>query len=837
MTFVDLTGLLEGVRKKTYAAGPAVTARCPACEGAKGPHLLAYEGSDGWWHVSCIKGCSEDSILGALGLKTEDRRTGYPPQPARRGWPPSLPEGRRAPETPAPKPNSPKPKSVDYIYRDMAGMPVIKKVRWYKWEEKDGLWSWRKQFTQHSWVKGHWEVGKAGAGERAKIIYNLPAVREAVLAGEEVYINEGEKACDAMAFYELVGTCQPEGVGKGVRLETRWLPEHTKEFAGALVTIVADRDAVGEAYASYVGSCLLGVATRVRIVQSATLGEKDDGFDHLKAQFTPGDFVVRDDLLDNSCCRTNGAGREVASGGASRNALAGKGKKPPGDGGSRVEVIEDREPRDFPLTETGNAERLVYYFGQDLRWCPDLGNWLVWEGHRWKEDKTGDSLVQQKALATARLIQKQAYAGYRKVDEEEDGGTRSIFGKKMTKSERARMFKYGLDAEDHAQRRNMVSLAKWIPGVAVLAEDFDADDMLCGVPNGVIDLRTGELRRGRRDDLISKRLGCDYDPDAQCPEFDEFLAWALGWPAAPAPGLSGEKLQEFNDLVGFVDTLMGYTLSGSAQEELFVFAHGSGGNGKGTLFRLIEAIMGDYAKTLTDQTLMVQKSTQIPQDIAQLKGMRLAIVHETMEGAQFNESLLKTLSGRDRITARLLHQNETTFDPHFTLWIAGNHKPVIRTFDRGFDRRLKLLPFRAHKEKHEQDPELKDRLELEMPGILARMVRGCLKWQGNGIVTPDLVQKANDDYKEESDAIMRFVRERCERDEMSTVGAMVLYKAFQKWSKETGDYCGKEIWFKRMMQGQRFEQVRRSEGKVWLGIRLLPEDVPQKALDGEDAGS
>jgi len=225
---------------------------CPAHDD-RSPSFYAWVSADGWLNLRCAI-CSPAAIMAALGVTDDDRRpAGY----------------------------EKRPDQVEYVYRDTHGQPLLRKVR----TMRDG----RKDFHVQNWRNGSWVMGKGAASAP---LYRLPEVLSAVQGGRTVYINEGEKACDALAAQGLAATCQPFGANG-----SNWSQQHTQLLKNAHAVIVADRDEVGEKYARHIAAQLQGVACSVRVVQSCTEAEKDDAFDHLAAGHGEDDWVDRHDLL------------------------------------------------------------------------------------------------------------------------------------------------------------------------------------------------------------------------------------------------------------------------------------------------------------------------------------------------------------------------------------------------------------------------------------------------------------------------------------------------------------------------------------------------------------
>ncbi len=187
------------------------------------------------------------------------------------------------------------------------------------------------------------------------------------------------------------------------------------------------------------------------------------------------------------------------------------------------------------------------------------------------------------------------------------------------------------------------------------------------------------------------------------------------------------------------------------------------------MLETVAAILKDYIKSAPSETFSSKDRTGIPNDVAMLATARFISVVETEHGRHLAEGLVKQATGSDRMTARFLHREWFEFTPRFKIWLATNHKPLIRGSDYAIWRRIRLLPFAVRfvdAEKIEvgqrvKDPDLKDKLAGELPGILAWMVRGCLAWQREGLHAPVVVEEATQGYREGQDNVSVFIDERC----------------------------------------------------------------------------
>jgi putative DNA primase/helicase len=215
---------------------------------------------------------------------------------------------------------------------------------------------------------------------------------------------------------------------------------------------------------------------------------------------------------------------------------------------------ETGEPHHF--SELGNAKRFVAQHHEDVRHCEAWG-WLVWDEKRWVRDELG--LVMERAKDTVKTIYTEA-------------------GEAADPDQRKALAKHALRSESHRQMKAMLDLAASDPRISVKAEAFDADPWLFNVQNGTIDLRRGELRSHRREDLMTKVAPVAFDPDAMCPRWETFLQEIY----------NGDR-----DLIRFDQKATGYTMSGETRERVLLICHGTGTNGKSTKLSIMRELMGE----------------------------------------------------------------------------------------------------------------------------------------------------------------------------------------------------------------------------------------------------
>jgi putative DNA primase/helicase len=430
---------------------------------------------------------------------------------------------------------------------------------------------------------------------------------------------------------------------------------------------------------------------------------------------------------------------------------------------------------DFKMNDTGNSQRLVSFYGEDIKYTPHSGQWYLLDSGCWAPDtkkKIVELAKESVALISTEIVNTD--------DANQQQNLRS--------HQRRSGSRQAID--------NMIALSKSDPRIAVSLHEINANPLLLGTPEGVLNIDSGSIVETA--DFITKRIPTAFDPHATCPRWNQFLHEITG----------GNP-----NFISFVQRAVGYSLTGLTQEQCLFFLHGSGANGKSVFLNVISTLFGDYAE-MAPSTLLSPKGNPDHVAIAGIHGARLVVASEVEENSKFSEALIKQLSGGDPVTARSNYKDYFTYTPQYKIWIMGNHRPLIRGTDNGIWRRLKLIPFEVTFPPNKQDKDLEGKLKGESPGILNWALKGYKDWREQGLNEPEIVTMATHEYRSDMDVIGSWIEQECVAiPEEAILGT--LYHNYEKWADESGECTVTRNSFGRKLK-ERGYMSRKSNGKVLL---------------------
>lgn len=440
------------------------------------------------------------------------------------------------------------------------------------------------------------------------------------------------------------------------------------------------------------------------------------------------------------------------------------------------------------LAELHAARFFAKRYGDRIRFCAKAGGWFVWDQRRWAKDDDGAVL----RLAHAAADEIATWAG----------GCADL-------EQRKKILGFAIALQKRRGIENVVALAQSLEAIAIgNPARFDANPWALNVANGTLDLQSGRLRPHDPEQLITRIVSINFDPAARCDRWLSFLDEIFAGDA---------------ETIGFVQRAVGYTLTGSATEQVFFILHGLGANGKTTFLSVLSDLLGEYGLSTKPETFVDRKAGSATNDLARLHGARFVSSIEVADGHALAESFVKAVTGGDRISARYLYGEYFDFEPTFKLWLGTNHKPVVRGVDEGIWRRIRMIPFEQRFQGDRCDPDLRAKLGAELPGILAWAVHGCLEWQRQRLGSADAVRVATSAYRLESDTFATFLDERCVVEPHAIARAGELFAAFQQWAEANGERPVSQQRFGRRLSDRGFSSERAAIGRLWRGIGLRDE--------------
>lgn len=418
-------------------------------------------------------------------------------------------------------------------------------------------------------------------------------------------------------------------------------------------------------------------------------------------------------------------------------------------------------------TDAANAKRFIAAHGRDIHWIEAWKKWVVWTGQRWEVDE------RRRVSHLAKLVAAKLW------DEVKAAAEKQADAKLIQE-----LIKFAKSSNSATSIKNMIDLARSEPGIAILPGALDSHPWLINVQNGIVDLHDGSLLPHDRSYLLTKMAPVEFilGPEAECPEWEAALNKIMG---------------NRDDLLVFVQRLLGSALAGEISEHLLAIFWGDGSNGKTLVAETLLEIFGPYAGKASQDLLLAKDGNSHPTEKADLFGKRLVFAVESDAGRQLSEATVKELTGGDTINARRMREDFWSFEPQHTVVLATNHKPRVRSNDHGLWRRLCLVPFAVRfwdpargesgPGELQADKHLKQKLRAEHAGIFAWLVRGCIAWQHKGLNQPAAVRDATSEYRKAEDVLGKFMAE-CTIDlATATVKASGLRASYEVWCKANGE--------------------------------------------------
>lgn len=595
------------------------------------------------------------------------------------------------------------------------------------------------------------------------IAYRLPDLK----GHNVVVIVEGEKDADRLWSIGIPATTNVGG-GK------KWSDSETNSLiaAGATrVVILPDNDETGHQHADLVARSVKAAGISYSVVQLPELGPHGDVSDWL---MNGGSKEALQDLI------------------ASKPYVLPQGAAP-----VAIETSEPYpalDPQVYHLTDLGAAESLRDRFGNQLRYDHQRERWLLWDGHFWKPDT--DDASYRLAHDHVRLLQRDALAVPDYL-------------------ERKKYIEFALGREKRGPMLSMMQHAESLKPMAIAGDAWDTNGWLLGVPNGILDLRTGALRAGTRDDFITLQTGPAFE-HAECPRWLTFL---------------DEVFDGHKELIDWIWRAVGYSLTADMREQCFFVMFGGGSNGKSIFIDTLETVFGTYGHRADMRMFAGFTADANSFHNADFRGKRLVFSAEVRPNSRMNEHILKHFTGGETLRAEYKYGRSFTIRPVGKIWLGVNHRPKVADDSFGFWRRVRLIPFLRTFSGSLEDRSLRETLRAEASGILAWAVEGCLEWLSRGLAVPSIIQDATDEYQAGEDPLADFFAARTEvsaQTAESIVPFAKLYIAYKEWASETGISDKERLSAKALgnaMQVRPFERVKYNNSKCYKGFELVSRNL------------
>jgi putative DNA primase/helicase len=425
---------------------------------------------------------------------------------------------------------------------------------------------------------------------------------------------------------------------------------------------------------------------------------------------------------------------------------------------ARVEdaVPVEPEPVDetYTLDELGNSLRLARKMRGEFKYVIEEKEWYRWDQSRWVPDPEGFAAGRVAATCTDDMLKQAKAEGFEPLT------------------------KWASKSRSSGNLKSTVGLVRQIPGFAISSTSLNPNRHLLNLRNGVFDLQSGVLSPHDKSFLMTRQMNAGYDPDAQCPEFDAFMAAAI-----PDPQMRA-----------YVQRALGYSLLGDADQRSVFLIHGPSGTGKSTLMETMRTLFGDYGITAPPSTFKAADRQGGPTaDLHSLRGKRFVTTSETSAGASFDEDLIKRLSGRDQVQSRGLYEKFVEWTPECSIWLATNHPPKFNSDDDAIWKRAKLIPFMTV---FAGDGERRDMarsvLVPEADGILNWLLAGLHQYLESGLGEPAEIKELAAEQRSQSDSVARFIEDRVADgvlvvDPGQTIRNSELFQMYLEWCRQVGE--------------------------------------------------
>lgn len=409
--------------------------------------------------------------------------------------------------------------------------------------------------------------------------------------------------------------------------------------------------------------------------------------------------------------------------------------------------------------DIGTATLMRDTYEETLRYCPQNGDWYIYDGARWEQQ--GEYGIVSDMLQTL-LNLLRLYC-----DEIEHQGQDLKDYKKYVNSIRK-----------HTSMRNIIEVLKTM--VRLSKREMDTNPYILNTPRVAYDLRTSQIVENTRALNLTMKTRASLPTPFQprCERWYTFIS---------------EIMDENPGRIRFLQRALGYSLLGVNREEcMFVMYGRHTRNGKGTLADSIRAALGDEYANTAPTDLITENRNGRPTDfnapqptLSRLVGTRLVFMSESGKNVRLDAANMKTLTGRDTLVTRGLYESSFSFTPQFTLWLQTNHLPAVTDDTVFMSDRIWVIEFNRKFEENTRDKNLKELFSApeNRPTILEWLMEGCKDYMENGLNPPPCVREATDNYRIMHDRIGNFIQDECMDIQDGEILRGDLYAHYRAWCR------------------------------------------------------
>jgi len=434
-------------------------------------------------------------------------------------------------------------------------------------------------------------------------------------------------------------------------------------------------------------------------------------------------------------------------------------------------MLENEDVTVSVYNDRGASELFAKLFRNILRYNISAKSWYCYNGRIWTEDTDG---MEAHRLAKLYYDALTAYSGT--ISENE---SRERYLKRVSV--------YG----SIVRRTNLLKDARNCYYIS--SSDFDSNINLINCKNGTFELDTLTLREHRSEDMLTKIADFDYDESAHSELWDKFIS---------------DVISDDTDKIRYLQKAVGYAITGKANlEKLFILYGSETRNGKSTFISSISDMLGNtegYASSSNPDMIALRKrdSRSASEDLARLCGCRFLSINEPPKEMILDVSLVKTLTGNDRISVRRLYENSFEYKPAFTMFINTNHLPKVLDDTLFTSERAVVISFDRHFDEDDQDKNLKEKLGSEecKSAIFNWCTEGLKLYREEGLKQPESVRKSVDIYARTTDKLYSFFDDCMEQDENKSVACSEVYHTYVVWCRNNGYSAERKSAFYDMLR-------------------------------------